>query len=77
MYQQAQKDNVRPTSLLRDKRKAYTLTADQADASGEVITGIILIHYVPAYILFDFGATYCFILSKFITEYNISCDTVC
>jgi len=61
MYQQAQKGTGQPVGLVRVKGKAYTLTVDQADASGEVVTGIILVHSVPAYALFDFGTTHCFI----------------
>ena len=61
MYQQAQKGTGQPVGLVRVKGKAYTLTVDQADASGEVVTGIILVHSVPAYVLFDSSATHCFI----------------
>ena len=58
------------------KGKAYTLTVDQADSSGEVVTGIIFVHSTSAYVLFDFGSTHCFISSQFISKQNISCNTV-
>ena len=56
--------------------KAYTPTVDQANASGEIIAGIILVHSILAFVLFDSGATHCFISSKFISKHDISCDTV-
>ena len=61
MYQQAQKGNIRPTGRVKGRGKAYTLTVDQADVSGEVVTSIILVHSIPAYVLFDSGATHCFL----------------
>ena len=76
MYRQAQRSKEQPAGPVREKGKAFTLTTDQADASGEVVTGIILVHSVPAYALFDSGATHCFISSKFIRKHNISCDIV-
>ena len=44
MYQQAQKENRRPTELVRGKDKAYNFTVDQAATSREVVTGIIVVH---------------------------------
>ena len=76
MYQQAQKGNVRPIRPVGGKSKAYTLTFDQADASGEVITSITLVHSASAYVLFDSCAAHCFILTKFISKHNISCEIV-
>jgi len=52
------------------------LTIDQADASGEVVISIILVHSALAHVLFDSGATHCFISSQFISMHDISCDTV-
>ena len=75
-YQKPQKGNVRPTGPVRGKGKTYTLTVDQANASGEVVTCIILVHSTPAHVLFDSGDTHCFISSHFISKQNISCDTV-
>jgi len=76
MHQQAQNGKGQPAGPVRGKGKAYTLTVDQADASGEVVTGIILVHSIPDYVLFDSGATHCFISSKFISKHDISCDTI-
>jgi len=76
IYQQSQRGSAQPTITVRGQVKAYTLTVDQADASGKVVTGIILVHFVLAYVLLDFGATHCFISSKLISMHNISCDTV-
>ena len=76
LYQQAQKGNIRPMGPVRGKGKAYTLTTDQAEVSGEVVTCIILVHSIPAYVSLDSGATHCFIPSKFISKHDISCNTV-
>jgi len=40
--------------------------AKQADASGEVVMGIMSVHSIHAYVLFNSGATNCFISSRFI-----------
>ena len=61
IYQQAQKSNVRPAGPVRGKGKAYTLTVDQTDALVDVVIGIISVHSVPAYVLFDSDDTHCFI----------------
>ena len=42
MYEQAHKVNEQPAGPVRGKGKAYTFTVDQADALGEIVTGIIL-----------------------------------
>jgi len=63
LYQQSQKGNVRLTKSVKGKGKAYTLTVDQVDASGEVVTSIILMHSTLAYVLVESGATHCFISS--------------
>jgi len=42
IYEQAQKVNEQSAGLVRGKGKAYTFTVDQADALGEIVTGIIL-----------------------------------
>jgi len=41
------------------------LTAEEAEASGEVVAGIILVHSVPVLSLFDSGASHYFISSRF------------
>jgi len=47
MHQQAQKDKGWPARPVKGKGNTYTLTVDQAYASREVVTGIILVHSVP------------------------------
>ena len=56
------------------KGKGNTLPFDQADASGEGVTSIILVHSILAYVLFDSGATHYFISSKFVSKHDISYD---
>jgi len=46
MYQQAHRVKGQPAGPVRGKGKAYTPTIDQDEASGEVVTGIILVHFV-------------------------------
>ena len=76
MYSQAHKGKGQPVGPVRGKSKVYTLTVDQADTSLEVVTGIILVHSILAYVLFDSSATHCFISSKLISKHDISCDIV-
>jgi len=42
----------------------------------EKFSDIVLVYSCPAYILFDFDATHCFISSKFISKHDTSHDTV-
>ena len=46
--------------------QAYNLTAEEAEASGEVVVSIILVHSVPVLSFFNSGASHCFISSRFI-----------
>ena len=52
------------------------MTTEQAESSGEVVTGIISVHSRPAYALFDSGASRCFISSAFISAHAIPCVTL-
>ncbi|XP_020270910.1 uncharacterized protein LOC109846096 [Asparagus officinalis] len=54
--------------------QVLTLTAEQADTSGDVVTGTILVYSVPAFTLFDSGASHCFISAQFIARHTIPCD---
>ncbi|XP_020245265.1 uncharacterized protein LOC109823398 [Asparagus officinalis] len=53
-----------------------TLTAEQADASRDVVTGIILVYLVPTFTLFDSGASHYFISAQFIARHTIPCDSL-
>jgi len=59
------------TGVGRGRGQAYNLTAEEADASGEVVAGTILVHSVLILSLFDSGASYCFISSRFIALHSI------
>ena len=50
LSQHAQKSKGQPAGPVRGKGKAFTLTVDQDNASGEVGTGIILVHSILFYI---------------------------
>lgn len=52
------------------------MIAKEARASREAMTNTILIGYVHAYVLFDFGASYYFMLSAFIIQHTIPYITV-
>ena len=60
----------------RGRGAAYTLTAEQAEMSGEVVTGIISVHSQPAHVLFDSGASRCFVSAKFVATHGIPCVTL-
>jgi len=51
--------------------QAYNLIAEEAEASGEVVARIILVHPVPVLSLFDSGASHCFISSRFTALHSI------
>ncbi|XP_073017913.1 uncharacterized protein [Primulina eburnea] len=43
----------------------FAMTQKEADDSNDVVAGTILINEMPAYVLFDFGATHSFISKRF------------
>ena len=55
----------------RRRGHVYNLTAKEAEASEEVVASKILVHSIPVLSLFDFGASHCFISSRFITLHYI------
>ncbi|XP_073022270.1 uncharacterized protein [Primulina eburnea] len=60
-----------PTSTSNKENKVGTnarvfeMTEEEADASNDVVAGTILISHLPAYVLFDCGATHSFISKRF------------
>ncbi|KAD2805396.1 hypothetical protein E3N88_38773 [Mikania micrantha] len=46
-------------------RRAFQITADEAKDAGDVVTGTFLVNSVPAYVLFDSGASKSFVSTKF------------
>ncbi|KAD3641749.1 hypothetical protein E3N88_30973 [Mikania micrantha] len=49
----------------KPKGRAFQITADEAKDAGDVVTGTFLVNSVPAYVLFDSGASKSFVSTKF------------
>ncbi|XP_020250169.1 uncharacterized protein LOC109827576 [Asparagus officinalis] len=47
-----------------------------ADTSDDVVIGTILVYSIPAFTLFDSGASHCFISAQFIARHTIPCDNL-
>jgi len=62
------------TTAGRGRGRAYNLTAEEAQASGEVVTGKIMVHSKPVLALFDSGASHCYISDNFIALNSIPAD---
>ncbi|XP_075481092.1 uncharacterized protein LOC142521793 [Primulina tabacum] len=45
--------------------RVYTITQEEADDTNEVVAGTILLNEMPAYTLFDCGATHSFVSKRF------------
>ena len=56
----------------RGRAQTFNLTAEEADALEEVVTGTILVHSVPVILLFDSGASHCYISTSFVMVHSIS-----
>ena len=53
------------TGTGREKGQTYNLTAEESEASGEVVADKILVHSISVLSLFDSGASHYFISSRF------------
>ena len=53
------------TTTGRGRGRAYNLTTEEAQTSGEVVTGKIMVHSKPVLALFDSGASHCYISDSF------------
>ena len=47
------------------------MTVEEAEAPGEVVAGKVLVHSILILLLFDSGASHCFISSRFIALHSI------
>ena len=47
------------------------MTTEEAEASGDVVAGNILVHYIPVVALFDSGASHCFMSSRFVKQHSL------
>ncbi|KAI3758179.1 hypothetical protein L6452_05732 [Arctium lappa] len=52
--------------------RAFQMTADEAKASADVVSGTFLINSVPAHILFDIGANFSFVYELFCEKISMS-----
>jgi len=59
------------TGVGRGRGQAYNLTAEEAEASGEVVAGTILVYSVSVLSLFDSDASHYFISSRFTALHSI------
>ncbi|XP_022895369.1 uncharacterized protein LOC111409566 [Olea europaea var. sylvestris] len=55
------------------KARVFALNQHEAEQDPNVIAGILLLSDVPAYVLFDSGATNSFISASFVTRSNFAC----
>jgi len=62
--QQPTQKGARPR-VVRGKGQAYNLTAEEAEASDEVVAGNILVYSIPVLSLFNSGASHCFLSNTF------------
>ena len=53
--------------------QAFNLTAEEAEASEEVVAGAILIYSVLVISLFDSGTSHCYLSTSFVTKHSIPC----
>ena len=60
----------------RPTARAYNMTVSDAIASQNVVSGIIPVNTINAYVLFDSGATCSFVSHTFAQKLNLPCDTL-
>jgi len=72
LFEQAQ----RRTRAGRGRGHAFNLTAEQVEASEEVVAGTILVQSFLAISLFDSGASHCYISTKFVKMHYIRYDDI-
>ncbi|XP_073313588.1 uncharacterized protein [Primulina huaijiensis] len=75
MVQQVEQTPNKPTE---DKANArvYALTQEEADNSNDVVAGTIQINNMPAYVLFDCGATHSFMSKRFAKKLGTKPDNL-
>ncbi|XP_073030768.1 uncharacterized protein [Primulina eburnea] len=54
--------------------KVYAITQEKADNTNEVVAGTILLNKIPAYALFDCGATHSFVSRRFAKKLKLEHD---
>ena len=66
--------NIGAASVQRDMINC--MTQQEADTQPDVVSGIVLLNNVSAYVLFDTGATMSFISSSFVSRIGLSASSV-
>ncbi|XP_073057272.1 uncharacterized protein [Primulina eburnea] len=56
--------------------RVYAITQEEADNTNEVVAGTILLKKIPAYALFDCGATHSFVSRRFAKKLKLEHDIV-
>ncbi|XP_073271009.1 uncharacterized protein [Primulina huaijiensis] len=56
--------------------RVYAITQEEADNSNDVVAGTILINNIPAYVLFDCGATHSFMSKRFAKKLGAKSDNL-
>ncbi|XP_073307196.1 uncharacterized protein [Primulina huaijiensis] len=56
--------------------RVYAITQEEADNSNDVVAGTILINNIPAYVLFDCGATHSFMSKRFAKKLRAKPDNL-
>ncbi|XP_075499246.1 uncharacterized protein LOC142537630 [Primulina tabacum] len=56
--------------------RMYAITQEEADNTNEVVAGTILLNDIPAYTLFDCGATHSFVSRRFSNKLKLEHDTL-
>ncbi|XP_073315853.1 uncharacterized protein [Primulina huaijiensis] len=56
--------------------RVYDITQEEADNSNDVVAGTILINNIPAYVLFDCGATHSFMSKRFAKKLGAKPDNL-
>lgn len=65
---------TRPTIIGRPITKTFNMTIKDAVASRDLVSGIILVNSINAYVLFDSGATCSFVSREFAQRLNLPCE---
>ncbi|XP_048502897.1 uncharacterized protein LOC125498684 [Beta vulgaris subsp. vulgaris] len=61
-----------PSCSAPPKNRIYIMTHFNADVHPDVITSTFLVNFVPAFVLFDSGATVSFVSNSFVKKANLS-----
>ena len=68
------KQSQRRVGAGRGRGQTFNLTTEEVEASEEVVAGTILVHSVSVILLFDFGASHCYISTSFVMMHSVPCN---